>query len=134
LTFQLLCYQYFVRVGGGTAGSTIQFSNVHHSYGITNSTLSKFKSTGKFVCEKEGLYLIASNIISRKSGSWFKIMKNQEELSRTYIAYFGSDASYHSGTGIAVVTLQIMDTIYIVAGGTIGISSRENTLIIIKIK
>ena len=61
-------------------------------------------------------------------------MKNQEELSRTYIAYFGSDASSHSGTGIAVVTLQIMDTIYIVAGGIIGSSSHENTLIIIKIK
>jgi hypothetical protein len=37
-------------------------------------------------------------------------------------------------TGIAVATLQIMDTIYIVTGGTIGISSPENTLIIIKIK
>ncbi len=115
------------------SGPIILF-NVHHSYGITNSTLSKFKSTGTFVCEKEGLYLIASNIISNKSGSWFKIMKNQEELSRTYIAYFGSGASWHSGTGIVVVTLQIMDTISIVAGGTIGISSLENTLIIIKIK
>jgi hypothetical protein len=62
------------------------------------------------------------------------IKKNQEELSRTYIAHFGSGASFHSGTGIAVVTLQIMDTIYIVTGGTIGISSQENTLIIIKVK
>ena len=120
--------------GGGTAGSTILFNNVHHSYGITNSTLSKFKSTGKFVCEKEGLYLIASNIISGKSGSLFKIMKNQEELSRTYIGYYGSGTSYHSGTGIAVAILQIIDTIYIVSGGTISISSPENALIIIKIK
>lgn len=119
--------------GSGTTGSIITF-NVHHSYGITTSTLSKFKSTGKFICEVEGLYLIATNIISSKSGSWFKIMKNQEELSRTYIAYFDSGASYHSGTGLAVITLQVKDTIYIKVGSDIGISSRDNTLSIIKIK
>ena len=62
------------------------------------------------------------------------LLKNQEELSRTYIAQFGSGDGAHSGTGIAVATLQIMDTIYIVTGGTIGISSPENTLIIIKVK
>jgi hypothetical protein len=49
--------------------------------GITNSTLSKFKSTGKFVCEKEGLYLIASNIISNKSGSSFKIVSPMNQDS-----------------------------------------------------
>ena len=61
-------------------------------------------------------------------------MKNKEELSRTYIAYHGSGSTWHSGTGIAVVTLQVKDTIYIQAGITITISISENTLIIIKIK
>jgi hypothetical protein len=65
---------------------------------------------------------------------WFKIMKNQEELSRTYIAAHGFSSSYHSGTGIVVVTLQVKDTIYVEAGSYIGISSSENTLSIIKIK
>ena len=64
--------------------------------------------------------------------SWFQIMKNQEELSRTYIATI--DFRSHSGTGIAVITLQVKDTIYIEAGRDLGISSAYNTLIIIKIK
>ena len=140
ITFECLTFYFSVALlsndinGSGTAGSTIQFNNVHHSYGITNSTLSKFKSTGRFVCEVEGLYLIASNIISGKSASWFKIMKNQAELSRTYIGDYGSGRSFHSGTGIAVVTLQVKDTIYIEVGSTIVVSRSENTLIIIKIK
>jgi len=61
-------------------------------------------------------------------------MKNQEELSRTYIATLAIGASYHSGTCIVVVTLQVKDTIYIEAGSDIGISSSDNTLSIIKIK
>jgi hypothetical protein len=61
-------------------------------------------------------------------------MKNQEELSRTYIAAHGFSSSYHSGTGIVVVTLQVKDTIYVEAGSYIGISSSDNTLSIIKIK
>ena len=140
ITFECLTFYFSVALlshrvhGSVTAGSTIQFNNVHHSYGITNSTLSKFKSTGTFICEVEGLYLIASNIISHRSWSWFKIMKNQEELSRTYIATHALGFCYHSGTGIAVITLQVNDTIYIKAGSDIGGSSAFNTLIIIKIK
>ena len=61
-------------------------------------------------------------------------MKNQEELSRTYIAFFGSGGGWHSGTGLAVVTLQVKDTIYIEAGRDIGINNPYNTLIITKIK
>ena len=124
----------YVRVGSGNNGSTILFNNVHHSYDITTSTLSKFTSTGTFVCEVEGLYIIATTILSSISDSWFKVMKNQEELSRTYITYYGGCDGWHSGTVLAVVTLQVNDTIYIEAGSDIGISSPYNTLSIIKIK
>ena len=61
-------------------------------------------------------------------------MKNQEELSRTYIATHGSGARQYSGTGIVVVALQVSDTICIEAGSDIGIYNSENTLSIIKIK
>ena len=61
-------------------------------------------------------------------------MKNQEELCRTYIAYYGSGGGWHSGTGLAVVALQVKDTIYIEVGRDIGIASPYNTLIITKIK
>ena len=140
ITFECLTFYISVALlsdhvnGGGTAGSTIQFNNVHHSYGITNSTLSKFKSTGTFVCEVEGLYLIATTILSSITDSWFKLMKNQEELSRTYIAYYGSGGGWYSGTGLAIVTLQVKDTIYIEVGRHIGIYNPYNTLIITKIK
>ena len=82
----------------------------------------------------EGLYIIATTILSSISDSWCKLMKNQEELSRTYITYYGSYGGWHSGTVLAVVTLQVTDTIYIEAGSDIGISSPYNTLSIIKIK
>jgi hypothetical protein len=34
-------------------------------------------------------------------------MKNQEELSRTYIAQFGSGDGAHSGTGIAGLSIKL---------------------------
>ena len=140
ITFECLTFYISVALlsnrvhGSGTTGSTIHFNNVHHSYGITTSTLSQFKSTGTFVCEVEGLYLIATTILSSIADSWFKITKNHEELSRTYIAYFGSDGGCHSGTGLAVVALQAKDTIYVEVGRDIRIYNPYNTLIIIKIK
>lgn len=116
------------------ARSTIRFQQAARSTGITSTALNKFKGDGKFVCEAQGLYLVAANIITDTDGGWFKIMKNNVELSRTYIAYHNGKASgWHSSTGVTYVVLNELDYVYIQAGTTMNLSGSETTLNIIKI-
>ncbi|XP_063397715.1 uncharacterized protein LOC134682047 [Mytilus trossulus] len=121
--------------GGVVAGgSTIRFQQAARSTGISSTALNKFKGNGKFVCEAQGLYLVAANIITETDGGWFKIMKNNVELSRTYIAYHRGKASgWHSSTGVTYVMLNKLDNVYIQAGTTMTLAGAETTLNIIKI-
>ena len=90
-------------------GSIIPFPNVMTSYGM--NSLEDFRKTGKFLCESPGLYLITAQIMSYSKGAEYKISKNDIELTRVQITpYHDSDThNYHTGTGIAVVELDVSD-------------------------
>lgn len=45
-------------------GSSILFPDVKTKYGVSNSTLSTFGSSGLFRCEKAGLYLISGFLMT----------------------------------------------------------------------
>ena len=117
------------------AGSIIKFPNIDRYHGVTTTSLNKFKSSGQFACVKEGLYIIAANVISSTEGSWFKLSQNNGELTRTYIAYHNGKANgWHSSTGITYAILKKGDLISVVAGTSMSLSGTETTLTIVKIK
>ncbi|VDI06754.1 Hypothetical predicted protein [Mytilus galloprovincialis] len=121
---------------GGFVGSsrTILFQKVNRFTGISGAAVNKFKSDGKFVCETKGLYLIAANINTYTDGAWFKIIKNHDELTRTYISNHGEDSGWHSSTGVTYAMLSPLDTVYIQTGKAMTVSGTHTSLTIIKLK
>ncbi|CAG2240476.1 unnamed protein product [Mytilus edulis] len=102
-------------------GDIIKFSDVKLSNGIGNA--NNFKSSGKFTCEKPGLYLIGAYIVSYTKGSEFHIMKNGIMVSRVYVRppLNSSDDNHHTGTGIIAVQLDVNDTLSIKASTTMQV-------------
>lgn len=124
-------------LSGGTisSGSIVKFPNIKHHIGVNNTAVNNFILSGKFVCDRSGLYIIAANILSKKEGSWYKLVKNNTELTRAYIAFHGGKAEgWHSSTALTYAMLTHGDTISVVAGSRLNISGSETTLTIVKIK
>ncbi|CAG2229768.1 unnamed protein product [Mytilus edulis] len=105
----------FTAIGLGTgirsSGYQLKFPLIKSSVGIYN--LSSMKNTGTFICEKKGLYLVIVTVIAcSKSNSGFNIYKNNQQYMYYFIGrsdFLGEDCN--SGTGTAVVELNINDTL-----------------------
>ncbi|VDI63419.1 Hypothetical predicted protein [Mytilus galloprovincialis] len=120
---------------GSTKYGIIKFDNVKFSIGINN--LSTYKSTGKFICEKDGLYLISVSIFSFTNDASYQIYLNGKEISQTKIGYSASSSSRMDDTGTVVLAQQLHpnDSVWVnypssfyIFGGT------WSTLMIVKIK
>ncbi|CAC5422871.1 unnamed protein product [Mytilus coruscus] len=94
----------------------INFSDVKLSNGIEN--VKKFKSSGTFICEKQGIYLVGVYIMSYTKEAHFEIMKNGIIVSRVKVRpdLGSTEDNYHTGTGIIAVQLNANDTLNIQAG------------------
>ncbi|VDI57013.1 Hypothetical predicted protein [Mytilus galloprovincialis] len=117
------------------SGKIITFSNVKMSNGIGN--VNNFKSSGKFTCEKPGLYLIGVYIVSYTKNSEFHIMKNGINVSRVYVRPYlnSADDNHHTGTGIIAVQLDVNDTLNINAYSKMQVlGSAYSCMTIIKVK
>ncbi|CAC5422861.1 unnamed protein product [Mytilus coruscus] len=99
----------------------IKFSDVKLSNGIEN--VNNFKSYGIFTCEKQGLYLIGTYIMSKASNATFFIKKNGINVSHVQVSPVVTSAvdPYHTGTGIIAVQLNANDTINIKAGTNMNV-------------
>ncbi|CAG2226174.1 C1QL [Mytilus edulis] len=101
-------------IDGGvySAGKVIKFDDIRTDIGNTN--LFSFRSSGKFTCQKEGLYLISSWVLSDTNIATIVVYRNNNTLAKVYITY-DSDDDTSAGTGTAVVSveLQIGDTVYV---------------------
>lgn len=86
------------------------------SLGINN--ISTFKSTGTFVCEKEGLYMIAATVSSKDSYANFCIRRYGTAISCAEIGKHSGDA-WHSGTSVIALHLQVNAQIYVDTGMTV---------------
>ncbi|VDH98354.1 Hypothetical predicted protein [Mytilus galloprovincialis] len=117
----------------GTVAKTImKFNDVKFSVGITNLVL--YKTTGKFTCEHEGLYLISASVTSYTSNAYFFINLNGNHISYTYI---GEHSSTYGHTGAVTVTRKLNpnDQVWLYASGSWYLySGLESKLTIIKIK
>ncbi|VDI60907.1 Hypothetical predicted protein [Mytilus galloprovincialis] len=118
-----------------TLRGIIKFDDVTFSVGINN--LPTYKSTGKFVVEKEGLYLISVDIFSKTNGAYYQIYKNSIVISDTRIAYYRSPPSVmqHTGTVVVVRQLRPNDSLWVNFPGNYYIYAGVwSTLTIVKMK
>ncbi|CAG2246631.1 unnamed protein product [Mytilus edulis] len=117
----------------GTIGyAIIKFDNIKYSVGITN--LSTYKTTGKFTCEHEGLYLISASVMSNTNKAYYHIRLNGNDISYTYIVEHSGSKAF---TGAVTVTTMLNpnDQVWLYAGGSWFIySGLWSKLTIIKIK
>lgn len=110
----------------------LKFHDVKFSVCITN--ISDYKTTGKFTCEHEGLYLISASVKSISNGARYDITLNGTDISTTSI---GQHDGYNSFTGAVTITrmLNPNDQIWLYAHGSWLVSDGlYSKLTIIKIK
>ncbi|CAC5401331.1 unnamed protein product [Mytilus coruscus] len=117
--------------------TTIQFSDIKTSEGITNQHLTSFNSSGVFVCEVPGLYHISVVVNTNTNYASFIISKNDKELikgnnnnyNKEYVQYSQSNAA------IVVTELQKGDSINIKPGKYMRIHGNSySCLTIVKVK
>ena len=98
------------------------------------NNLSTFKNTGKFVCEKSGLYLVAVHIYSTTNSAVSYIYKNGNIVSRLFIGRF-SGSFGNTGTGVVSLGLQTGDVVWIQASSSMYVHNNQySCLTIIKLK
>ncbi|XP_076071307.1 uncharacterized protein LOC143042745 isoform X4 [Mytilus galloprovincialis] len=95
-----------------SVGSVVKFSDVKFSEGI--SDLSTFKSTGKFKCGKNGLYIVSVTIEFDINGSEFYIYVNGKVFTRNYKLQRSN--WWHSSTAVIAIELNTNDTVWVQIG------------------
>ncbi|XP_076071310.1 uncharacterized protein LOC143042745 isoform X6 [Mytilus galloprovincialis] len=117
----------------GTITNTImKFDDVKYSVGITN--LSSFKTTGKFTCEHEGLYLISASVMSNTNDAHYHIRLNGNTISQTYIGQHNGGKLF-TGAVTVTRTLNPNDQVWLYASGSWYLYGGTNSkLTIIKVK
>lgn len=100
--------------GTKPSGSTLLFPDIKSSFGISN--LSTFTSTGKFTCEKGGLYFFSVTVMScSKSDSRYSVYKNNVEIAQYYIGRPATSTSSdcNSGSGTILIQMDVGDNLYV---------------------
>ncbi|CAC5389214.1 unnamed protein product [Mytilus coruscus] len=103
---------------GGKVSSTImKFDDIQYSVDITN--LSAYKTTGKFTCEHEGLYMISASVMSHTPGADYYISLNGNYISQTDIDHSSNDGELKDRIGAVTLTrkLNLNDQVWL---GTIA--------------
>lgn len=93
-------------------GSVVKFSDVKFNVGI--DTLSSFKNTGKFVCEKNGLYIVSSSMEIGSNEAEFHIYVNGKVFTKNY--KHDSSSWWHSSSVSIVIELKTNDTVWVQIG------------------
>lgn len=96
-------------------GTHIPFDVIKESRGIQN--LDQLKTTGVFICEKPGLYLISAHISSQLPGADFTIRTNKMEVTRVQVVPLAASTNIqenlHTGSGLIIVELNNLDSVWI---------------------
>ncbi|CAC5407927.1 unnamed protein product [Mytilus coruscus] len=113
----------------------MKFDNVIFSVGYNN--LSAYKSTGKFICERSGLYLISASIVAEANNGYYSVYLNNNVITYKYISYNNNNPSSTRNTGTIVLALQLHpnDSVWVKNTGSTRISiGNWSTLTIVKVK
>lgn len=94
----------------------MKFDNVILSVGYNN--LPAYKSSGKFICERNGLYLISASIASGANNAQYYLYLNNDMIASTYISGSTNYPSTTWNTGTIVLALQLRhsDSVYVKNG------------------
>ncbi|CAG2192381.1 unnamed protein product [Mytilus edulis] len=95
-----------------SSGEKVLFPYVHTNLGVTDSVTSSMKSTGIFKCEKPGLYLVSSFIMTNTNGQYY-LRKNGNVVA---YGYFSLNGNYQTSTIVQLILLSVNDTLYIQNG------------------
>lgn len=94
-------------------GSFVKFSDVKFSIGIRN--ISSFKITGKFVCEKSGLYIVSVSIELDNNSAECQVYVNGKIFTKNY--KYGN--SYWLSTSASItIELKTNDSVWVQIAGT----------------
>lgn len=93
-----------------SSGQVIKFGSIQVSNGITG--LASFKTSGIFICEKKGHYLISFFITSKNPYASMTIFKNNSNIGR---ATKHGTSEYQTHTVIVLSNLNVGDTISVKA-------------------
>lgn len=97
-----------------SVGSVVKFSDVKFGVGIGN--IQTFKKTGKFVCEKSGLYIVSSSIELNYNGGEFNIYVNGKVFTKNY--KYDRSGWWHSTSVSIALELNANDTVWVEIGET----------------
>ncbi|CAG2228743.1 unnamed protein product [Mytilus edulis] len=93
-------------------GSVVKFSDVKFSEGMGD--LSTFKSTGKFKCERSGLYILSVTLEFDVNGSEFYINVNGKVFTKNYKQQ--QSGWWHSSSAVIAIELNTNDTVWVQVG------------------
>ncbi|CAC5421155.1 unnamed protein product [Mytilus coruscus] len=95
--------------GVKSSGHVLKFPDIKTSFGL--SGLPTFSSSGKFTCEKNGLYLVSFTVMSCSNGdSAYDLYKNNILLMPYYVT---QDDVCGSGSGTIFIRLNANDILYL---------------------
>ncbi|CAG2226812.1 unnamed protein product [Mytilus edulis] len=95
-----------------SSGSMIMFKNVYTLNGINSTAKATYESSGKFTCDKPGLYLIATFIMTETNEAILAVYKNDAEIKHMR-AYYATNGHFQTSTIVFFDSLKQHDTIYI---------------------
>lgn len=110
----------------------MKFPSTKTSIGMNK--LGEFQTTGKFVCEKSGVYLFSVYIAyTGNSNADFEMKKNSQLISRVMIKH-GSINGIFSGSGTVVVQINTGDILFANAWRNMMLYGDDSCFTVIKIK
>ena len=88
-------------------------------------------STGKFISEKTGLYLISVSIASSTAGARYFVIQDGAPVSYSFVS---SDNSTDSGTVVTAIELQANNTVWIEAQDSLDLYFGWSCLTIVRLQ
>lgn len=92
-----------------SSNEKIQFPYVHINLGVIDSVMSSMKTTGIFICERPGLYLVSSFITATTNGYYY-LNKNGGTIGAGYLSLNGGA---QTSTIMQLILLNANDTLSI---------------------
>lgn len=108
----------------------IKYDIIRTSTGISDS--ARLLSSGVFICEKPGLYIVMVLMRGISSYSYYWIKKNNTNMLFIQNMY-SKDIADRSVSGSFAIDLDIGDTIYVMPGDDVKLNA-ESCLSVIKVK
>lgn len=116
-------------------GEIMKFPSTKTSIGMSN--VGQFRTSGKFTCEKSGIYLFSVNIAYDGGATAdFDMRKNSQLISRVMIVHASghSSGTRFSGSGTVVVQINAGDVLFANAFRHMILYNIDSCFTVIKIK